>query len=280
MRDCEREDDGRADEEEEVGEDEVGEGEAVPGGVVELRVGVGPVAGIVDEDHEGDGEAAEDVDGEDAGGSGGGGGDGRRHGISHVGRGTWDLRRGTSDMDMDIIAEVSASGAGTLRARWCLMRVVAFLADAHLSPKPEVPYVRAEVWSSRVGCVGSRAVDVGWVGALQCGGGAAAGVDSAAAAGAACVCVGLGSDGGVPLPVLKPEPVRVTGDGERLSTACDKYAGGGERCDGGLRAPGRFRTVIRWMGMRRRSIGICGGWQRRCRSGLQWSLRVRARGRV
>ena len=62
----EREDDGGADEEEEVGEDEVGEGEAVPGGVVELGVGVGPVAGVVDEDHEGDGEAAEDVDGEDA----------------------------------------------------------------------------------------------------------------------------------------------------------------------------------------------------------------------
>ena len=60
------EDDGGADEEEEVGEDEVGEGEAVPGGVVELSVGVGPVAGVVDEDHEGDGEAAEDVDGEDA----------------------------------------------------------------------------------------------------------------------------------------------------------------------------------------------------------------------
>ena len=62
----EGQDDGDADEEEEVGEDEVGEGEAVPCGVVELRVDVAPVAGIVDEDHEGDGEAAEDVDGEDA----------------------------------------------------------------------------------------------------------------------------------------------------------------------------------------------------------------------
>ena len=60
------EDDGRADEEEEVGEDEVGEGEAVPGGVIELGKGVGPVAGVVDEDHEGDGDAAEDIDGEDA----------------------------------------------------------------------------------------------------------------------------------------------------------------------------------------------------------------------
>ena len=66
----EREDDGRADEEEEVGEDEVGEGEAVPGGVIELGEGVGPVAGVVDEDHEGDGESAEDVDGENASGRG------------------------------------------------------------------------------------------------------------------------------------------------------------------------------------------------------------------
>src|ERR1017187_9982984 len=57
-----REDDGCADQEEEVGKDEVGEGEAVPGGVVELGVDVGPVAGIVDQDHEGDGEAAENVD--------------------------------------------------------------------------------------------------------------------------------------------------------------------------------------------------------------------------
>jgi hypothetical protein len=63
----EREDDGDAYEEEEVGEDEVGCGEAVPGGVVELGVDVGPVAGVVDENHEGDGETAQDVDGEDAG---------------------------------------------------------------------------------------------------------------------------------------------------------------------------------------------------------------------
>ena len=62
----ERKDGGGSDEEEEVGEDEVGEGPAVPGGVVELLVDVGPVAGVVDEDHEGDGDAAEDVDGEDA----------------------------------------------------------------------------------------------------------------------------------------------------------------------------------------------------------------------
>jgi hypothetical protein len=58
-----RENDGDADEKEEAGEDEVGEGEAVPGGVVKLRVDVGPVAGIVDEDHQGDGEATQDVDG-------------------------------------------------------------------------------------------------------------------------------------------------------------------------------------------------------------------------
>jgi len=60
------EDDGGADEKEEVWEDEVGEGEAVPRGVIELGVGVGPVAWVVDEDHEGDGEAAQDIDGEDA----------------------------------------------------------------------------------------------------------------------------------------------------------------------------------------------------------------------
>lgn len=62
-----RQDNGGADEEEEVGEDDVGEGEAVPGGVVKLGEGVGPVAGIVDKNHEGDGEAAENVDGEYAG---------------------------------------------------------------------------------------------------------------------------------------------------------------------------------------------------------------------
>ncbi len=61
-----REDDGGANQEEEVGEDEVGESESIPGRVIELSVDVGPVAGIVDQDHEGDGEAAQDVDGEDA----------------------------------------------------------------------------------------------------------------------------------------------------------------------------------------------------------------------
>ena len=71
----EREDDGGADQEEEVGKDEVGEGEAVPGGVVELGVDVGPVAGIVDQDHEGDGEAAKGIDGEDAAAEAGGIGD-------------------------------------------------------------------------------------------------------------------------------------------------------------------------------------------------------------
>ena len=62
----EREDDGGADEEQEVGEDDVSEGEPVPIGVVELCVGLGPVAGVVDEDHEADGEATKYVDGEDA----------------------------------------------------------------------------------------------------------------------------------------------------------------------------------------------------------------------
>ena len=46
--------------------DEVGEGEAIPLGVVELTIDVGRVAGIVDQDHEGDGDAAKDIDGEDA----------------------------------------------------------------------------------------------------------------------------------------------------------------------------------------------------------------------
>lgn len=62
----EREDDGGADDEEEVGEDEVGKGETVPFSVVQLRIGVGPVTGIIDQDHEGDGDSAKDVDGEDA----------------------------------------------------------------------------------------------------------------------------------------------------------------------------------------------------------------------
>ncbi len=65
----ERENDGGADEKEEVGEDDVREGEAVPFGVVELGIGLGPVAGVIDEDHQGDSDAAKYVDGEDAGGS-------------------------------------------------------------------------------------------------------------------------------------------------------------------------------------------------------------------
>jgi len=47
-----------ANEEEEAREDEVGEGEAIPGSVIKLRVDMAPVAGIVDEDHQRDGEAA------------------------------------------------------------------------------------------------------------------------------------------------------------------------------------------------------------------------------
>ena len=75
----EREDDGGADEEEEVGKDEIGKGEAVPFGVVELRVGVGPVAGIVDQNHEGDGDASQDIYGQDTtGGRCGGNGPGHR----------------------------------------------------------------------------------------------------------------------------------------------------------------------------------------------------------
>jgi hypothetical protein len=61
------EDDRHADEEEEAGEDEIGEGPAIPNSVIELRVDVRPVTGIVDENHEGDGDPSEDVDGDDAG---------------------------------------------------------------------------------------------------------------------------------------------------------------------------------------------------------------------
>jgi len=51
-----------ADEERGRWEDEVGWGEAVPGGVLEGPIGLGLVAIVVDEDHEGDGEAAQDVE--------------------------------------------------------------------------------------------------------------------------------------------------------------------------------------------------------------------------
>src|SRR6202044_3495580 len=68
----ERKDDGGTDQEEESWEDEVGEGPAIPRGVVERREDVVPIAGIVDQDHEGDGDAAEEVDGEDARWSGNG----------------------------------------------------------------------------------------------------------------------------------------------------------------------------------------------------------------
>ncbi len=57
-----REDDGGADHERGSWGRRVGEGESIPGGVIELAIGVGPVAGVVDEDHERDGETAEDVD--------------------------------------------------------------------------------------------------------------------------------------------------------------------------------------------------------------------------
>ena len=81
----ERKDDGGADEEEEGWEDEVGEGPAVPGGVVERVEDVVPIAGIVDQDHEGDGEAAEEVDGEDAGRAG-------DFLLGDLGRGGWESR--------------------------------------------------------------------------------------------------------------------------------------------------------------------------------------------
>jgi hypothetical protein len=60
------EDDGDADQKKKDWKDEIGWGEAVPGGVFEGPVGVGSVAVVVDEDHEGDGEAAQDVQREEA----------------------------------------------------------------------------------------------------------------------------------------------------------------------------------------------------------------------
>jgi hypothetical protein len=54
--------DGHADGEEKEGKDEVGRRPAVPFGVEERPVRLVPVAGVVDQDHGGDGQAAEDVE--------------------------------------------------------------------------------------------------------------------------------------------------------------------------------------------------------------------------
>jgi len=59
---CGGEDKGDADQEQKGRKDEVGGGEAVPDGVFEGPVGVGVVAGAVDQDHEGDGGAAEEIE--------------------------------------------------------------------------------------------------------------------------------------------------------------------------------------------------------------------------
>ncbi len=83
------EDGGDADEEEEGGEDEVGGGEAVPVGVLHGPVGL-VAAVVVDHDHEAEGEAAEDVDGEPAVLFGDGGGaleGGEDFGVGHGGFG-------------------------------------------------------------------------------------------------------------------------------------------------------------------------------------------------
>ena len=61
----EGEDDGDADDEDEGGEDEVGWSEAVPVGVIHESPGTGATV-VVDHDHEGDGDAADHVEGEDA----------------------------------------------------------------------------------------------------------------------------------------------------------------------------------------------------------------------
>jgi hypothetical protein len=60
--------DGETDHEEERGEDHVGAGGAEPCGVLELGVGVSAPAGVFDEDHGSDDEAAEDIEGDKAGG--------------------------------------------------------------------------------------------------------------------------------------------------------------------------------------------------------------------
>ncbi len=71
----EGEDDRGSDDKEESGEDEVGGGEAVPVGVLHEPPGVvGAI--VVDHDHEGDGEAAEDVEGDEAADGAGSGGEG------------------------------------------------------------------------------------------------------------------------------------------------------------------------------------------------------------
>lgn len=74
--------DGDADDEQEERHDQVGGGAAVPGGVLEGVVDGGPGAGVVDQDHGGDGGAAEDVEREQAGGLGG------RRGAGCVGHGS------------------------------------------------------------------------------------------------------------------------------------------------------------------------------------------------
>ena len=90
------EDGGDADEEEEGGEDEVGGGEAVPVGVLHGPVGLVAAAVVVDHDHEADGEAAEDVDGEPAVllGDGGGAFDGGEDGGLVMGLGDDMLYQG------------------------------------------------------------------------------------------------------------------------------------------------------------------------------------------
>ena len=61
----EGEDDRNADNKDECGEDKVGGGEAVPVGVIHEVPRAGATV-VVDHDHEGDGDAADDVEGEDA----------------------------------------------------------------------------------------------------------------------------------------------------------------------------------------------------------------------
>ena len=106
----ERKDDGRADEEEEGWEDEVGEGPAVPWRVIEGMEDVVRIARIVDEDHEGDGEAAEEVDGEDAGWAGDGA-------LGLLGRGSRGWESGGHCNPSSNVAGFRARGGNSVKVR-------------------------------------------------------------------------------------------------------------------------------------------------------------------
>ncbi|MNN07017.1 hypothetical protein D3C81_1198310 [compost metagenome] len=53
-----------ADDKQKAGKDEVREGKTMPFGMQERRIHAAPVARCIDDDHQGDGQAAQDVEGE------------------------------------------------------------------------------------------------------------------------------------------------------------------------------------------------------------------------